>query len=351
MGASQSLPISFEAAFTAVAVAGAIGLGVSQLTKNTQTAAEEKAVSKKGKKKNQNKAEEPEPPAPVAEKPTPPAPAIIPGQFDPSAPLATSKKPKKKKAKATKAQSKSDAATASQTEVHSESSIDADLPAKPAVKPKRQQKKQVSATTALQQSALSVDTDSSWTRVEARRRLSNPSQSDTGAHELSATSDAGITTSLTGTSSVDEEGDSELSPVIPIIPRPGEKPAEGFSWGDYEDVRISDDTGGGDDDGGWGVVKSRGRTKASAASSTSQSQKAPETLNKRQRQNAQRREAQKAAKAEAEADRLARLAKHNRELEKERIAEEVSKAYSVGKKTVGGGMTANVDSRGKLVWE
>jgi hypothetical protein len=49
-----------------------------------------------------------------------------------------------------------------------------------------------------------------------------------------------------------------------IQPRPDEKPASGFSWGDYEDVESSDAVGGGTDadaeDDGWGVVQSRRRT-------------------------------------------------------------------------------------------
>ena len=59
-----------------------------------------------------------------------------------------------------------------------------------------------------------------------------------------------------------------------------------------------------------------------------------------------KRDSQKAAKAAAEAERLTRLAKYRQDQEKEKIRE----AYSVGKKTPGGGMSANVDG-GKLVWE
>ena len=63
--------------------------------------------------------------------------------------------------------------------------------------------------------------------------------------------------------------------VMRVQPRPDEKPASGFSWGDYEDVRIdgaasgsgtgigndvdADREGDEDDNDGWGVVKSRGR--------------------------------------------------------------------------------------------
>jgi len=55
-----------------------------------------------------------------------------------------------------------------------------------------------------------------------------------------------------------------LSRVMRVQPRPDEKPAMGFSWADYEDVRVAENAGAGNDadgeDDGWGVVKSRGRS-------------------------------------------------------------------------------------------
>ena len=65
-------------------------------------------------------------------------------------------------------------------------------------------------------------------------------------------------------------------------------------------------------------------------------------------QNAKKREAEKEAKAQAEAERLATLAKHKRELEKARMMEQYAKG-SKGKAS--GGMSATVDENGKLVWE
>lgn len=54
-----------------------------------------------------------------------------------------------------------------------------------------------------------------------------------------------------------------LARVMRVQPLPNEKPASGFSWGDYEDVRVAD--GGGNDadgeDDGWGVVKSKRSSK------------------------------------------------------------------------------------------
>jgi hypothetical protein len=44
--------------------------------------------------------------------------------------------------------------------------------------------------------------------------------------------------------------------VVPVRPPPGEQPAEGFTWDDYEGVRDDEDASS-EDDSGWGVVKSR----------------------------------------------------------------------------------------------
>ena len=85
-------------------------------------------------------------------------------------------------------------------------------------------------------------------------------------------------------------------------------------------------------------------------SSSSHSLKAPETLTKKQRQNAQKREQQKAAKLEAEAQRLTTLASHKRDLEKVRMDELFGRARASSSKP-SGGMRATVDERGKLIWE
>lgn len=147
--------------------------------------------------------------------------------------------------------------------------------------------------------------------------------------------------------------------------QPGDKPAAGFSWGDYEDVAGGDGAGveldgdgGADADGeddGWGVVKRGGRPKNTATSSSqtslsgSKTASAPETVTKRQRQNAAKRDALKSAKLDAERERLAALAKHKRELERTKIDEQYAKGGS--RKVTSGGMQAGVDEKGKLVWE
>ena len=59
---------------------------------------------------------------------------------------------------------------------------------------------------------------------------------------------------------------SSAADVLPAQPSPGEKPAPGFSWADYEDVRVAAaEDADGEDDGGWGVVKSRSRNRASSS--------------------------------------------------------------------------------------
>ena len=47
-----------------------------------------------------------------------------------------------------------------------------------------------------------------------------------------------------------------LARVMRIQPLPHEKPAQGFSWADYEDVRDGENDADGEDDG-WGVVASK----------------------------------------------------------------------------------------------
>lgn len=58
-----------------------------------------------------------------------------------------------------------------------------------------------------------------------------------------------------------EEPDQPLvAEVSRVQPVSGERPAPGFSWADYEDVQVAAaEDADGEDDGGWGVVKSRSR--------------------------------------------------------------------------------------------
>jgi hypothetical protein len=46
--------------------------------------------------------------------------------------------------------------------------------------------------------------------------------------------------------------------VVPVRPLPGEQPAKGFSWQDYEGVQVDEEEdASGEEEGGWGVVRSR----------------------------------------------------------------------------------------------
>ena len=83
-------------------------------------------------------------------------------------------------------------------------------------------------------------------------------------------------------------------------------------------------------------VNYAGVNNAPSAASAPTVQKSTESLTKKQRQHAAKREAQKAAKADAEQERLATLAKHKRELERARMAEQAKTT----KKTASGGMSA-----------
>lgn len=214
------------------------------------------------------------------------------------------------------------------------------------------------ATASASVAADAVDAhDERWTRVEARRKKA-PVHPQDGLSETAeptaadvTTSDAGITTSVTGNSSPvtertteDElrsdldESALEASPsslqdapphIVPVRPPPGEKPAKGFTWEDYEGVRVDEDASS-EEDGGWGVVRSRRKPNkvvsegAGGATGTATTTTGSQSQTKKQRQNAQKREALKEAKREREAQQQAALATHKRELEHARTVEQVA---------------------------
>ncbi|KAG5719198.1 hypothetical protein E4T56_gene11766 [Termitomyces sp. T112] len=423
MGSSQSI-LSPEAAIAVAVVAGAVGVGYSQFgpsgaTSSSSTGTE--ASGKKGKKKKRSSARTspvPEPSEPSSTSPAPivvPFPTVIPGGLDDSttpelealsfdAPKSTKSKRKKKTKLASSATSKRpDSARPSQTE-SSNAKASRSTPSTyndTKIEGKRTTPPSTSATSSPEftnrqlgkaQSSISVDTDSSWTRVGSRRIKSGRSvdintNSTSEADPATGTSspvakptdiDADVDEDdhfytrssnseqrrplaermlpkprKTGVESMLETPDNPtLVRVMRVKPQADEQPALGFSWGDYEDAHDAD-VDGEDDNAGWDVVKSRrSRTIRPSTSehslSQSQQKKAPETLTKRQRQNAARREAQKTVKEEAEHERRATLARHQRELENERMKEQ---AKGRGAKKVSGGMKAVVSESGKLVWE
>ncbi|KAL1686731.1 hypothetical protein GGG16DRAFT_96601, partial [Schizophyllum commune] len=399
MGAAQS-QIPSEVVVAAAVIAGAAGVGYSLRSGGTATAesatdaGSHPAPSKKSKKKKAGAAAAS--PAPEPEKAAAPEPKVvgfpdvIPGQFEaeavvPDAPqpqTAGKKKQKKKKGKGAAAAASGADTADSRPTTPAPAPVPSPAPPPPApsAAPKGKKAKKQQSKPDMSQSFAAIDTDGEWTRVESRR-----GKAATGAPAGTSASETGATSSITGTESPvaerteEEESESDapktlaeklvpkapktgvedmletpenpsLARVMRVTPRPGEKPASGFSWGDYEDVVV--EGGGndadGEDDGGWGVVKSRSRKTDRPTTPASASQQKPETPSKRQRQNAKKREAEKEAKAQAEAERLATLAKHKRELEKARMMEQYAKG-SKGKAS--GGMSATVDENGKLVWE
>ncbi|KAI9440389.1 hypothetical protein H4582DRAFT_2074184 [Lactarius indigo] len=231
------------------------------------------------------------------------------------------KKPRKKKGKKTASDPSSTPADAGATST-------------PAGKA---EKAQASAPAAV---AMADTQDERWTRVEARKKKAvtpqvglSKLQTTVGAADAT-TSDA-VTTSVTGNSSPVTERTTEdelpsgfdestlglsvaSSPdgpphVAPVRPLPGEQPAKGFAWEDYEGVQVDGDASS-EDDGGWGVVRSRRRpVKTESGTTTTTTAAQPQT--KKQRQNAQKREALKEAKRERDTQQQAALASHKRELE------------------------------------
>ncbi|KAH7929057.1 hypothetical protein BV22DRAFT_1029876 [Leucogyrophana mollusca] len=336
-----------------------------------------------------------------------PFPRVVPGDFDPAAtsseePSAKSKKGKKQNKKAKSSNAAASAAVPTQGSGGVETPSPALAPAQATQsRDTLPQKETQQPVNERQLRPSSSDTDSSWTRVKPHRQKPERSASKAAARAEDqqlgvstdfTSSDFGPSTTGTGDSPVAERtvvgagtggGDSDdnrrtlaekllpkprktgvddvlersdypgLARVMRVQPRADETPAAGFSWKDYEDV----DEGGAlndadEDEGEWGVVKGKSRSKPAHISPSTSSpsvQKAPETLTKRQRQNANKRAAEKAAKAETDALQQARFSQHKRELERAKILEQVSKKG--GRKTPGGGMQASVDTQGHMVFD
>ncbi|KIJ59090.1 hypothetical protein HYDPIDRAFT_101369 [Hydnomerulius pinastri MD-312] len=331
-----------------------------------------------------------------------PFPHVIPGEFEAhpatansDEPVTKSKKGKKKKAKGT---SPADSAYLdSASPLHTSHSGDA-----PSSSTKSQGNTPAATmdvppqTKSHLRASASFDTDSSWTQVEPQHQKGSKSAGKLDGQTLAVSTDfsnSDFGASISGDSPVTERTDEvaagheigtrgddnrrtlaeklvpkprktgvddmlqrsdfpTLARVMRVQPRADETPAPGFTWEDYEDV-----AGGGgnindaneEDDGGWGVVKGKGSSRNSRTISTlEQPSDGASDMTKKQRQNAKKRELAKAAKADAEAARLAGLAKHKRELERQRIAE-ISRQG--GGKLPSGGMQASVDDRGRLVWD
>ncbi|KAJ3561328.1 hypothetical protein NP233_g10262 [Leucocoprinus birnbaumii] len=313
--------LSTESVLTAAVLVGAAGAGYYRYTNNAAGSVEP-TISQQPKKKKK-KGSETTTPAPVPLAATSSTSSTIPGQFDDPPPSSKPKKSKKKK-----------------TQPSTAGPSAAPQPPPNPIPPSK------GSTRTLQQSTTSIDTDGSWTRVESRRNTGK------GTIDVTATSDAGITSSLTEDSTpIDEESTDKrttlaeklvpkppqtdvddmladspptLARVMRVRPLPNEKPPAGFSWDDYDNVQNDAD---GEDDGDWGVVKSR---RPRTTKQEAQQPLVASAKTKKQRQNAKKREAEKAANAAAEAERVATLAKHKRDLERIRIIEQ-SRSSKKGK--------------------
>ncbi|KAH9992716.1 hypothetical protein BJV74DRAFT_884561 [Russula compacta] len=272
-------------------------------------------------------------------------------QQQPQGSAGTTKKQKKKKGKKAAVAVPSDPSSASASSSGAGASPSAPVSTLAEVVPAPTGK---SKKVSVSASATAADAlGERWTRVEARKKASVPTQDGLDKLQMAAgattdvtTSDAGVTTSATGNSSpvtertTEDELPSELDEsmmgvsatslqgipprVVPVRPPPGAQPVKGFTWEDYEGVQVDEDASGeGEEDGGWGVVRSRRRPNKvvteGGGTTTAESQLQLQT--KKQRQNAQRREALKEAKREREAQQNAAFAEHKRELEHARAAE------------------------------
>lgn len=250
MGSAQSY-ISPEAAVTVAVVAGAIGLGYTQLAPSTSNPNSVSGVApegpqKKGKKKKQAKAgvvsgdisetgsasksQGFPPPRVVA------FPEVIPGQFD-AAPAAVSDSPaqeatassksKKTKKKKGKAASAEPVAQPPSTVVDYSSETSIKAKPKSVKRPLPQELPPASSsklTRPLQQSTTSIDTDGSWTRVGSHRHgpAANSADADSAPSAEPTTSDAGITPSVTGDSSPVAERADDASFLLTAPQSPGD---------------------------------------------------------------------------------------------------------------------------------
>lgn len=201
MGSVQSY-LSTQSLAGAVVVAGALAYGYVQYTHPqsapapSTTSVSPSVASKKGKKKTASTADAvaiapPSGSSPDAKPHVDNFQSALPGGFDTGAPNpegASSSKPKKKK-KAKKAAGAAAGPPQSQDAHQSDSSATA---------PESAGAARPSSSRVRKGRGASAEVDEQWTRVETRRR--NTPQLDTAAAGP-ATSDAGVTTSVTGGSS------------------------------------------------------------------------------------------------------------------------------------------------------
>ncbi|KAG8835097.1 hypothetical protein FRC17_005218 [Serendipita sp. 399] len=197
---------------------------------------------------------------------------------------------------------------------------------------------------------VSAGSESEWTNVAYTKRRQASTQE--------SASDAGVTTSVTEEEgSVASRKEDTLTSVEKLLPKPqktavddmidGAKPgiahvlkvpgpsasdnrnisSQGLGYDIYDDTEDLKGSGiEADEEDSWNIVGHKKRV-GTRTPSTYASDTAPSTLatasvagkGKNAKKNAKKKQAEKEAKDEAERDRQARLAKHNRDLEKAKI--------------------------------
>lgn len=213
MGSSQSL-LSPEAVITALVVAGAVGLGYQKINARVAPTSGGGGGAKKDKKKKRApKVDNPPVEASSAAIPTVVAfPAVIPGGFETADTHEDEPAgPKPKKAKKKKAKSATPAASTTTSTSNSQvipPPAAAGYNSASSVEPSQRKAKRTHQTSSSSsqhnrplQSSISIDTDGSWTRVESGHRSRGAASTSEGPSAEVTTSDAGITTPVTGNSS------------------------------------------------------------------------------------------------------------------------------------------------------
>jgi hypothetical protein len=213
MGSAQSL-LGPEVLSATVVLVGMVVVGYFMFSQTpvppSEATAHEQSGSegRKGKKKKVVSERETAPGPSSSKEPTSPQPTvvkfptIIPGDFDPSLSAIQDDPPTKpKKGKKKKGKGVAGKETPKQADADQHSS---DVASPPSTETPSKLSRQSSAKPQPSNSAASIDTDGSWTRVESRRQKARQENTSGTEGQISAdltTSDAGVTTSATGNSS------------------------------------------------------------------------------------------------------------------------------------------------------
>jgi len=183
----------------------------------------------------------------------------------------------------------------------------------------------------LQRNTHSIVSKRIHTPIRTDKHLTLDSSQNNEADEEPLTSSLGYSRDLGLSTDIGDEESTEDDGFIPVKSKGRKRkclitvlqPEINLSWTGVQRSVSTQSTGG----GGGGSMR------------------APEVMNKKQRQNKARRDAEKAARNEGEQERLERYSQHKKELERTRIDE----MYQKGKQ-LSGGMSMSVGNSGKAEW-